>query len=89
MLQWPPESPNHSECHDPRPPSDYSWDKDLQTQLCKLGKRPSGAAKNKIILVFGDPHIEELSKLISTSIFNYLDRAGEFPLEVVFDTNAF
>ena len=89
LLKWPLASPNPPESNYPRPPSDYTWDEDLRTQFFKLGKLPSGTSKNKIISVFGDPIIEEQNALISTSISNYRGRAGECPLEVVFDSDAF
>ncbi len=89
LLQWPPVSPNPPESHYPRPPSEYEWDEDLRSRFFKLGKIPPGTSKNKIISVFGDPNIEEQNQLISTSIFNYRGRAGDCPLEVVFDADCF
>lgn len=89
LLQWPPASTHPPENEYPRPPSNYSWDEDLRSRFFKLGKIPAGASKNKIISVFGDPNLEEQNNLISTSISNYRGRAGDCPLEVVFDADCF
>ncbi len=89
LLQWPPVSPNPPESHYPRPPSEYNWDEDLRNRFFKLGKVQPGTSKNKIISVFGDPNLEEQNELIRTSLFNYCGRAGDCPLEVVFDADCF